>query len=381
MEYNKTYQSYMNYVNKCRDIIKNTFFTQEDTLELNIQDDKLSINEMIRNHRLKMIDIKIDHTMRMIEQVIKINDKLEIKIDLNLVIKVAVLYHDIGRMRQSTWSNTFTDSVYIKTNKPFKNHGEDGYDIFLNNNFNVDQKYIPIISETILHHQDHHTQPNLTYKFDKELKNINIEDIITGKFELNSAEWQIVSLIVQLVADVDKADILYQHLSNDFDMIRDYIYDKSMDTLDNISKKWEVSKQEIIEYNKIDESSYQPQRIKIPIKNMPIKKIEVPEYMKKMFYDNSWPELRELIKDKNWTFIAIIWWRISHFLNQISFSSTLINIEESKLLEQIYKKIPLRLKPLVSEAFEYAKEVFVTKQIEVNKGNIYLKNKSYINKK
>ena len=57
-------------------------------------------------------------------------------------------------------------------------------------------------------------------------------------------------------------------------------------------------------------------------------------------------------------------------LNEISFSSTLINIEESKLLEQIYELIPDRLKPLVDEAFVYAKEVFVEGKIEKNKGNI-----------
>ena len=53
--------------------------------------------------------------------------------------------------------------------------------------------------------------------------------------------------------------------------------------------------------------------------------------MKEMFYNNSWPELKVLIQDENWNFICILWWRLSHFLNQISFSSTLINIEESKL--------------------------------------------------
>ena len=95
--------------------------------------------------------------------------------------------------------------------------------------------------------------------------------------------------------------------------------------------------------------------------------------MKDMFYNDSWPELRILVQDKNWNFISILWWRLSHFLNQISFSSTLINIEESKLLEQIYELIPDRLKPLVSEAFEYAKDVFVEGRIEKNKGNIYLK--------
>jgi len=373
LEYNKTYESFIDYVEKCRFMIKNTFFTTNDLDSLNVFGRDTEIDEIIRKHRLKMIDIKLDHTMRMVEQVIKINQNLGINVDLDLIIKVAVLYHDIGRMRQSTWSNTFSDSVYKKMNMPYSNHGEDGYDIFLNNDFGVDSKYIPVIGQTILHHQDVHTQPKLQYRYDSDLGKINIDDIITGRFNLNEAEWQVTSLIVQLVADIDKTDILYQHLSDDFNMIRDYIDDKSMDSLDNISKYWCVPKKEIIEYNNIDESSYEPRRIRIPIKNMDLNRLIVPAYMREMFYNNSWLELREMIKDRNWTFITILWWRLSHFLNQISFNSVLINIEESKLLDQIYEKIPDELKFLVEEAFAYARNELVENRIKENKGNIYLR--------
>ena len=131
----------------------------------------------------------------------------------------------------------------------------------------------------------------MQYRYDSDLRKINIDDIITGRFNLNEAEWQVTSLIVQLVADIDKTDILYQHLSDDFNMIRDYIDDKSMDTLDNISKYWCVPKNEIIEYNNIDESSYEPRRIRIPIKNMDLNRLIVPAYMREMFYNNSWQEI------------------------------------------------------------------------------------------
>lgn len=373
MEYEKTYNSYLCYLNKCRDKIKKTFFLIEDSNDFDINDDEKEINEIIKNHRLKMIDIKLNHTMRMIEQVIKINKKLKFQVNLDLVIKVAVLYHDIGRMRQSTWSNTFNDSSYHTQNKAFNNHSEDGYDIFLNNDFNIDPIYIPIIGETILHHQDLHYEPQLNYQYNIDLSTIDIDKVVTGNFQLNEAEWQITSLIVQLVADIDKSDILYQHLSDDFDMIRDYVYDNSGDTLDNIAYNWGISKKEILEYNHITEQNYKQGRIKIPIKNVSIDKLEVPDYMKDMFYNNTWPELRTLIKDKNWNFITILWWRISHFLNQIVFTSNLVNIEESKLLDQIYERIPSKLKPLTEEAFIYAKECLINNRIKNNKDNIYLK--------
>ena len=245
MEYNKAYESFMDYVNKCRFMIKNTFFTSRDLDNLNVSRSESNIDEIVRKHRLKMIDIKLDHTMRMIEQIVKINQILGFKVDLALVIKVAVLYHDIGRMRQSTWSNTFGDSVYMRMNRPFDNHGEEGYDIFLNNDFNIEDKYVPLIAETILHHQNHHIIPKLNYKFDDNLDRINIDDIVTGRKNLNDGEWQIASLIVQLVADIDKTDILYQHLTEDFEMIRDYVFDNSMDSLDDIAIYWGISKGEI----------------------------------------------------------------------------------------------------------------------------------------
>ena len=364
----------MSYVNKCRNLIKATFFTYDDAHNLHFGSvENLEINDIVRNHRLKMIDIKLEHSMRMIEQIIKINNNLCFKLDLELVIKVATLYHDIGRISQATWCNTFSDDIYRKMNMSFANHGEEGYNIFLTNDFSIDDKYVPVVGEVILHHLDYDRIPNLNYRFEGNLSNINIDDILTGKFELNDLELQIVSLVVQLVADVDKIDILYQHLSDDFGMIRDYIYDYSKDTLDNISKKWCVSKEEIVRFNKIDESSYSPKVIKIPVLNMPLSKLEVPGYMKDMFYNDSWPELKLLIQDKNWNFITVLWWRISFFLNSIRFTSTLINIEESKLLEKIYIKIPDRFKVLVCDAFEYANNILVDDRIRKNKGKIYLK--------
>jgi len=375
LKYNKTYKAYIDYIEKCKKIIKSTFFNEEDAVGLNIKNNELGIAEIVRKHRLKMIDIKLEHTLRMIEQVISINENLGIELDLGLIIKTAVLYHDIGRFRQSTWSNTFGDSIYKQKGSKFNNHSEDGYDIFINNDFNIDSKYVPVIGKTIYYHQDYLIEPRLNYRYEDNLSNLKVDDIITGKYELNTAEWQIASLIVQLVADVDKTDILYQHLSQDFEMIREYIYDNSLDSLDNIAIKWEISKNEIIEYNKIDEKKYLPRKIMIPIKNVPIEKLIIPEYMKKMFYDNSWPPLKELVTDNNWNFITILWWRLSHFLNAISFTSTLINIHENKLLEDIYNKIPDKIKPLVKEAFEYSKEVLVENKINKNKGNIYLKKK------
>lgn len=373
MDYYKILKSFLEYTNGCRQLIRENFFAYDDCYGLYVSNENLSFNEIVRNHRLKMIDIKVDHTMRMIEQIIKINENLGFKVNLGMILKVAVLYHDIGRMRQATWSNTFGDSIYLKTNSPFKNHGEDGYDIFINNDFSIDEKYIPVIGNSIKYHQDYYLYPKLQYKYNTDICSIDIDSIVTGKMNLNDTEWEITSLIVQLVADIDKSDILYQHLSDDFNMIRDYVDDKSMDTLDNISKYWCVSKEEICRYNNIASNNYSPRILRIPIKNMDLNRLIVPGYMKEMFYNNSWLELRELVKDRNWNFITILWWRLSHFLNEISFSSVLINIEESKLLDQMYEKVPIELRFLVEEAFAYSRDKLVRNRIKESDGLVYIK--------
>ena len=153
---------------------------------------------------------------------------------------------------------------------------------------------------------------------------------------------------------------------------KDYVYDRSMHSLDEISVFWGIPKNEILKYNNIDENNYIPHIIKIPTENMDVSKLEVPLYFKEMFYNNTWPPLPELIKDFNWNFITALWWRLSVFLNGISFYSTLEAINTSELIKKIYEKVPDKYKPLVSEAFIYSDDVLINQKLEENKGKIYL---------
>jgi hypothetical protein len=376
MEYRDTYTSWEEYIKRCQSIINNSQYNSADAFLLNpnivANKSNSEINTIIKEHRNNMIKTKIDHTLRMIDQIIKVNEKLELKTNLALVIKVAVLYHDIGRFRQATWCNTFSDFVYREYVTPFHNHGEDGCDIFLHEDFKVSSKYIPIIAESILHHLDHAYVPKLNYRYN-DVRSINVDDIATGNFWLNEGEWQIASLITGLVADVDKIDILYQHLDDGFEMIRDWVYDNSLQSLDNVAAYWGITKKEIIEYNNIDENNYVPRIIRVPIKNIELSKLEVPKHMKEMFYNNNWAPLKELQRDLKWNFISILWWHLSEFLNQISFTSVLNTVNDYDLLPKIYAKIPNNLKSLFTEAFNYAQEKLVNDQLKNNENNIYLK--------
>ena len=370
MNYLDTYDAYVKYAHLCEEKVREKHYSATDAKGI-INFKNEDINSLVINHRLKMINTKIDHTMRMINDIIKVNEKLGFKINLQEVLKVATLYHDIGRLRQSTWSNTFSDKSYQESNSPFMNHGEDGYNIFINNDFKVGSKYIPVIGMSILHHLDHHRLSELTYKFDCKLDSIDIDSILTGNFILNEGEWRVASLIVQLVADIDKIDILYQHLTT-FSIIQEYIEDRSKKSLDEISVFWGIPKKDIIEYNDIDINNYKPQVVKIPVKNLDIAKLRVPEFYIDCFYNNNWPSLKELREREDWNFITAMWWKLGVFLNQVEFYVNLENIDESNLIPKLYASVPGEYQELLKEAFFYSDEVLVKKRLKDNIGKIYL---------
>lgn len=376
MNYNDSKQEFDKYLEECKNKIITAFF--EDDIDFNqvsaktIKENPIKTtesthewkNRLIKLHRLEMINLKLDHTMRMIGEIIKINEELGIKVDFKTVLKIAILYHDIGRFEQATWTGDFGDDQYKKRGKIFLNHGEAGKQIFLEReqNFAVDEQYAPIISESILHHVKIENANHLHHRFNdiKELRALNIHDIITGKFQFNDAELQIASLITQLVADIDKTDILYQYLTGEIPLVREALYDESKKSLDEIALHWAVSKKDILEYNKIEESDYNKlendkKEIKIPVEKLEISKLEVPKDIKEMFFSGNWKPLQELRKRPDWNFICALWWRISVFINNINFYSVLVSLEETKLLDQIYNKMPDKYKPLIEDAIAYAK--------------------------
>ena len=371
MDFIEAKHSFIKYVNYCEELIMNRIFTEKDSKYLPYKDGN-DINDIITSHRLKMIRRKIEHTMRMIDNIEKVNEKMNLKFNFREVMKVAILYHDIGRFRQATWSNTFSDTIYEEVNSHFRNHGEDGYDIFINNDFNVDRMYIPVIGMSILHHLDYTRVKKLNYKFTESLDNYNIDDVVTGKFNLNEGEWQAAALIVSLVADIDKADILYQFLIDEINITNDFIYDKSHCSIKEIASNWSISEKEILDYNNITESEFTKEDIKIPITNLDLNKLIVSNEIRDMFYNNTWLPLSELKKRSDWNFVTAWWWRLSVFLNQISFYSTLEAIQTSEVIEKIYTRIPDNMKFLFEEAFTYAKDVLIKDRLDNSVNKLYL---------
>lgn len=405
--YEESLDSFNEYINKCREIILNTFFTRDDYTRdvkgVNSNSLDKDVDDAIRKHRMELINIKIDHTMRMIKQIIEINKVLDIDFDFGLVIKDAVLFHDIGRFGQAVRGNSFGDKAFYNDGKSvlsggFINHGYEGANTFLNEPFAVDDKYKYIISESIKHHvmpENAISEEDIDLMKKVDFSSLNIENVVTGNRYLNSSEYLVFSLITQLVADIDKIDILYQCLNATFDngmLVRNFVLDKSKKSLSDIASYWGISKEDILEFNSdISEGKYENDRVtlKIPVSKLDVSKLKVSSDIIDMLKNNSWPSLAELQCRDDWNFISIFIWRIGKFLNDINFTSVLVTVQELELLEGLKRKFismgnELKdssgksmgnvLYSLVDFVFEYAFSL-VGEKLYNNRNNIIVEDK------
>lgn len=384
LNYDRTERKFDEYIKKCREQIRNTFFSDEElenSISLKSQmvssgeiKPSTTVSDAIKKHRNQMIDIKLNHTMRVVNDVGRMSEKLGTPVDFNKVLKVSALLHDYARFKQAIWNDSFNDKNCKEFNGMY--HAEFGYHLLYVNNkfekFNVPQKYKFAISQVVKYHQ----VPTVTGALALTFSNVNELDVkkyLTGNEELTNEEKVIVAALVQMVKDVDMLDILYQHLTGEFPVTRSSItYDVNNDTLDEISKHFGISKEEIKTFNGLKSDDLSDKKsIFVPVANVNPIKLQVPQDIQNRFFDNENLDLRELQNRQDWTFITGMWWRLNHFLNNINFVSNLEVVEENKLLEQIYATYPDKYKPLVYDAFAFAKEILLEQAIKKNNGEIY----------
>lgn len=352
------------YIEDCRNQIKNMFFS----------DDKIK-DEEIKKQRNEMIDIKLNHTMRVVEDVARMSKKMGLNIDFTKVVKVSALLHDIARFNQAVWSDSFNDRNCKEFNGMM--HAEYGYHLLYVNDkfkdFRIPNNYKFAISQAVKYHQVSKLEGDLAIRFENK-EQLNTE-LLTGYETLNNSEKIIVATLVQMVKDVDMLDILYQHLTGEFPVIRPFVtYDVCGDKLSDISKHFDISEDEIIKYNKLENSDISDMKtIKVPVANMDKRKLAVPQDIQNDFLHNIDRDLKELQNRRDWTFITGMWWRLIHFINNINFTSNLELVKEKELLDKIYETYPDEYKPLVENIFAFTKEKVIAKILEINNGNVFVK--------
>ena len=383
LNYDIILEAFNSYIEDCRQRIKNKIFTDEELessyyiksklLLKNMISSDTSVIDALKIHRNNQIDIKVNHTKRVVNDVTRIADKIGVNIDFEKVLRISALFHDIGRFEQAINSNDYIDLTCKLFNG--SNHAEYGYQmLYVNRNFDafkVPKKYQFVISQPVRYHQLPTLKDDLAIKFTKK-GDLDIS-FITGNESLNEHEKIIVAALVQMVKDVDTLDILYQHLTGEYPVFNDSIKYKSQgDSLEEVSKHFGVSKDEIKSFNGLTKDDItNMQFINVPSALIEPKLLTVPEDIQRRFFNNEFIDLKELQRRKDWTFIIGMWWRLNHFLNNINFVSNLELVKENELLEKIYNMYPDKYKPLVKDAFEFAKQELVDKALKKNEGQIY----------
>ena len=336
-----------------------------------IDDEKVMCNLIKRNSMIKQ---KYNHTMRVVENITQMSKKMGQSINFLELTKAVGLLHDIGRFEQAMYSDTYVDSVVYRNNPIIKNHGEEGERFLVDNGFKlfkiprIDQ---PAIAKTVGLHQENQLPKIFDYVVDISLCEVDPNKILTGTYNFNELEQQIISLLLQMIRDIDKIDILYQRAIGEITSVPEIIEIKNIGK-DNIFKVWGITLVDLKELNSLEDIENKD-KLKIYTSKIPIEKLFVKNEIKSLMYQGKSISLKDLQARDDYSFITAIWWSIYTFLSDINFVSNLEVIQENNLLKQIYEKYPEEYRPLIDEIFSYAKERLIDERICENKNNLYVK--------
>lgn len=370
------------YILKCKEQINNLNFDEKELqdgfsiyknlIENELIEKNYSVSEAIKYHRLNMVDVKDKHTMRVVKDANKVCNKINVNDKFKELSVLSALFHDIARFPQSVTSNTFHDYECPLFNG--LSHAEYGYKmLYLDQKikeYQIPKEYYYAIAYAVLHHQENNSS---IIKFDN-VNELNV-NYLTGKESVSDKEMVILATISQLVRDVDKLDILYQHTTNEFPVIKPFIkIEINGKNLDDICKRYDIDKKTVKEYNRLSSDDISKlDFLNIPTDYINLNKIIVPNDIKEVFFNNGFLDLKTLQKRDDYTFIVGMWWRLNHFLNDINFVANLEILKDNNLLEKIYNMFPLRYKFLVRDAFVFANDEILDKKIKENNGKIYVK--------
>lgn len=346
--------------------------------------------EAITIKRQELIDVKVNHTMRVVEDILRVSDKIGLSIDFKKIVEVVARLHDIGRFEYATWNDAYgeqyrdqskrelyqnTEFSELATPLEVRNHSEAGFELLTKKGkiktLTDNKRFLKIISHAILHHQDSSLIGELNptnNRIDESIIGKDISQFLTAADTLNEAEIKIYAILTQLIKDVDCIDILYQHLTGEFPVLRPVTrFNKAlrskdgkdvleMQTLEEFAKRWGFSSDEVLEFNGMTrEQAESALQLNLPTMKIDPILLTMPEDLKTRFFNLEQIDLQEINKRYDYNPIIGMWWRLLQFLGTLNFTANLSVIQENELLDKIYEQFPEEYKPNVSEAFNFAK--------------------------
>lgn len=332
-------------------------------------------DKKIADQVIGMLNNKFDHTKNVVSFVVKLANKLALNIDFEKIVAASGLFHDIGRFNQALKFRSFNDSQVFRNNE---NHGDYGFNLLTTECLEMEifHKIVPeknraAVATTVKLHQRDILPHNFNQHISEELRKTELDSILTGSYEFNDLEEQIVSIMLQMVRDVDRIDILNQRANGSINSISDNIYLNNTGNVSSLAKRWGVKESVIYDNNDQERLSGNSQ-IVIPREYIPIEKLFVNKDLinKMRKFENI--NLRDLQQQEDYTFITALWWSIYTFLKDMNFVGDLKIVKELDLLDQIYNRYPIEYRPLIDEIFTFANNVLIDEQISINKKDIYV---------
>lgn len=346
--------------------------------------------EAIVAKRQELIDIKVNHTARVVADILKVSRNIGLNVNFQKIIEVVARLHDIGRFEYATWNDAYgenyrdqskridyIESSYEELSQPLavKNHSEAGFELLTKRgkikSLNEFPRFAKVISRAILHHQDSVLVGILSptvNRIDENILEKDVTSLLTDQETFNESEEQIYAILTQLIKDVDCIDILYQHLTGEFPVLRPVTsFNKALRTKDGkevlemisveeFAKRWGFSVEEVLDFNGMTkEEAEQAIQLKLPTNKIDPALLVMPADLKERFFNLEQIDLQEINKRYDFNPIVGMWWRLLQFLGTLNFTANLRVIQENELLDKILNQFPLEYQPNVIEAFDFAK--------------------------
>lgn len=293
-----------NFLDELEDIKKRVIILKEKYGENSVLD---KIEEKT-NDFIKKDKVKVTHSVDVAY------DSKRVGVDLNLfneenisILWTCGLLHDIGRFAQLKFYGTFRDADSFSDLNDITNHGELGKKILIdekviNTILPFNRSYDHFIGEVVGNHFESKVEDFKIDSKDNSFNNYGLKEIIKdvkkGKNSAQEMYNRLISWYVKIIQDVDRFDILKQVERKDF-----------IPLISNLEKD------------------------------------NVDPYIYDLFYNGKYINMRELKKQGIWTCNAgqLLRWS---FLYQTSLVSTIKNVKNLKLIENIWEQNPIdNLKP------------------------------------
>lgn len=323
--------------------------------------------------KCQMIQQKVDHTKRVVEGVSSLASKMNMRVNFQEIVKVCGLLHDIGRFNQAVQYANYNDSMCFPNGKT---HADAGYEILTKENgfdsLEVPNLFRPTVATAVQYHQAQGLPPQFDSKLTEDfIKNTDPNEHLSGSYDFNEYELRIIALLLQMIRDIDKVDILYQRSIGAIRPFKEFAWVNNHEGIEATAKRFGISESIIRELNS-KEQIESGNKLQIPNSEIPIEKLFVSDSVKQRMYNSESINLADIQKEDDYTFITALWWSIYTFLKDINFVGNLEMIKEQEILDKIYNQYPPKYRPVIDEIFAYAKEYLIDETLDKNKGNMYI---------